>query len=152
MSLNETGVQTSSTSAFGYSGVEVSATSAGGVVGSFATEDYQASWYKQMLALLACDPNVAFVNIFHLVDEPDLAGWQSGLYYADESPKKSAGVVTSWLLQTGGNCTGIVHPWTPLGVSAAPLLPGGGKVSLKPKWPKGFHPDIFVGPHGRFPY
>jgi hypothetical protein len=22
----------------------------------------------------------------------------------------------------------------------------------KPKLPKGFHPDIFVGPHGRFPY
>ncbi len=33
-----------------------------------------------MLGLLACDPNVRLVNIFHLVDEPDLAGWQSGLF------------------------------------------------------------------------
>jgi hypothetical protein len=149
MSLNETGVQTSSTGRFGYTGAEVSATSAGGVLGTFATPDYQASWYRQMLELLACDPNVAFVNIFHLVDEPSLAGWQSGLYYADETPKKSAQVVTSWLLQTGGNCTGIVRPWTPVRVPAGPLVPP----SLsKLRLGEGLVRPVFIGPHGRFPY
>jgi hypothetical protein len=150
MSLNEAGVQTDSVGVFGYTGFEVSATSAGGVVGAFASQDYQASWYKQMLELLACDPNVAFVNIFHLVDEPALEGWQSGLYYADEMPKKSAQVVTSWLLQTGGNCTGIVHPWTPPGVGAAPLVTA--KLVLKPKHRFRGPPVIYVGPHGRFLY
>jgi hypothetical protein len=154
MSLNETGIQTSSTGVLGYSGVETSATSAGGLIGSFATQDYQASWYRQMLDLLACDPNVAFVNIFHLIDEPALEGWQSGLFFTDETPKKSAQVVTSWLLQTGGNCTGIVHPWTPLGVPAAPTLPSASSraITPSPKPPRGWHPDVFVGPHGRFPY
>ena len=113
LSLNETGVQTASGGRAAYTGVEVSATSAGGVVGAFASEDYQARWYRQMLDLLACDPNVAFVNIFHMIDEAELAGWQSGLYYADETPKRSARTVEDWLFQTGGACTGVVHPWTP---------------------------------------
>ena len=123
LSLNETGIQTSSSGRSGYTGVEVSATSAGGVTGSFATPDYQAGWYRAMLNLLACDPNVAFVNIFHLIDEQSLAGWQSGLYYDDETPKKSAQIVRSWVAATGGTCTGIVHPWTPPRIGGAPLLP-----------------------------
>ena len=40
-----------------------------------------------MLDLVACDPNVAVVNIFHLVDETNLSGWQSGLYFADQTPE-----------------------------------------------------------------
>ena len=35
-----------------------SANAAGGVVGQYATEAYQATWYRQMLDLVACDPNV----------------------------------------------------------------------------------------------
>jgi hypothetical protein len=66
-----------------------------------------------MLDLLACDPNVAFVNIFHLIDEAALEGWQSGLYYADQTAKRSAQTVQALAPQTGGACTGTVHPWTP---------------------------------------
>jgi hypothetical protein len=106
----------------------VSATSAGGVVGNFASEDYQAGWYRQMLGLLACDPNVAFVNIFHLIDESALEGWQSGLYYADQTPKRSAQTVEDWLAQTGGACMGTLHPWTPSGAFAPPKA-----VKPKPK-------------------
>jgi hypothetical protein len=140
LSLNETGVQTDTGDRPGYSGVEVSATAAGGVTGSFATESYQAAWYQQMLNLLSCDPNVAFVNIFHLIDEPTLAGWQSGLYYADETPKLSAQTVTSWLLRTGGACSGKTQPWLPLGVPAAQAGPQGsaGWPSLPPPPPR--HP------------
>ena len=58
----------------------MSANAAGGMVGADASQAYQATYYSQMLAYLACDPNVRVINLFHLVDEPNLAGWQSGLY------------------------------------------------------------------------
>src|SRR5581483_8459308 len=68
VSLNETGVQTAAARP-GYVGIEVSGTGSGGVLGDYAGEGYQARWYRRMLDLLACDPNVRFVNIFHLVGE-----------------------------------------------------------------------------------
>jgi hypothetical protein len=119
VSLNEVGVQTDSTGQPGYTGTEVSANANGGVLGATATESYQASWYLQMLALVACDPNVRLVNIYHLVDESDLAGWQSGLYYVDHTAKQSAGAVHDWIASTGGACQGAARPWTPSGVPAA---------------------------------
>jgi hypothetical protein len=121
VSLNEMGVQTDATGMPGYEGVEVSATPAGGVIGKYATEAYQAAYYQQMLTLLACDPNVQVVNLFHLMDEPELAGWQSGLYwYSPTTPvaKQSAAVVANWITQTGGTCQGKMQPWRP---AAAPV-------------------------------
>jgi hypothetical protein len=112
VSLNETGVQTDTFGKSGYSGTEVSATSAGGVIDRYATESYQADWYRQMLDVVACDPNVTIVNIFHLIDETNLAGWQSGLYFADQSPKRSAQVVRDWVAKTGGRCQGKSTQWT----------------------------------------
>jgi hypothetical protein len=122
VSLNEMGIQTNATNMLGYQGIEVSANAAGGLIGATASEAYQAAYYKQMLQVLACDPNVRVINIFHLVDEPSLAGWQSGLYwFAVPTPlaKQSAGVVSSWAATTGGNCVGRTVPWTP----AAPMTP-----------------------------
>jgi hypothetical protein len=49
----------------------------------------QARYYRQALELAACQPTVKGLFIFHTFDEPDLAGWQSGLYYADQNPKPS---------------------------------------------------------------
>jgi hypothetical protein len=114
ISLNEYGQQTQVAGKSGYSGSENGA----GVTGDAASESYQANLYKQALDLLACDPNVAFLNIFHLIDETGLEGWQSGMYFADQSPKQSAQTVRDWIAQTGGNCTGTVHPWTPAGLPA----------------------------------
>jgi hypothetical protein len=128
VSLNEMGIQTDATHRLGYQGVEVSANAAGGMVGADASEAYQATYYKEMLGLLACDPNVRLVNIFHLVDEPALAGWQSGLYWFDPTlpvAKQSAGVIQSWIAKTGGACQGKVVKWRP-----APLKP---PVSKPPK-------------------
>jgi hypothetical protein len=148
LSLNETGVQTTSGGRSAYTGAEVSATSAGGVVGTFGSELYQAAWYRQMLDLLACDPNVAFVNIFHLIDEAALEGWQSGLYYADQTAKRSAQTVQAWLLQTGGACTGTVHPWTPTGGGAfAPPRWVKPKAKSKPKAKP--RPGGHATPHGK---
>src|SRR5437763_16510043 len=123
LSLNEAGVQTDSTGRFGYVGNETSANAAGGVIGFTATETYQASWYQQMLDLVACDPNVRLVNIYHLLDEAGLAGWQSGLYYVDRSAKASAAVVHDWIANTRGLCQGSVRPWTPPGVPPRTTVP-----------------------------
>jgi hypothetical protein len=49
----------------------------------------QARYYREALQLAACQPTVKGLFIFHTYDEIDLAGWQSGLYYADQKPKPS---------------------------------------------------------------
>ncbi len=122
VSLNETGIQTSpGFHASAYTGIEVSANGAGGVIPPYDSEAYQATWYIKMLNLVACDPNVALVNIFHLIDESDLAGWQSGLYFADQAPKESAQAVTNWISTTGGACTGTMTSFKP--APSAPLTP-----------------------------
>jgi hypothetical protein len=54
----------------------------------FAT---QAGYYRQALALAYCQPTVKGLFVFHTFDEPDYAGWQSGLYFADRTPKPSLG-------------------------------------------------------------
>jgi hypothetical protein len=83
VSLNEVGIQTTSAGHPGYVGTEVSATADGGVRGPYATQAYQSKWYLDMLESVVCDPNVRGIDIFHLVDESDLPGWQSGLYYVE---------------------------------------------------------------------
>ena len=49
----------------------------------------QAAYYREALALAYCQPTVKGLFVFHTFDEPDLDGWQSGLYYADRTPKPS---------------------------------------------------------------
>lgn len=49
----------------------------------------QADYYREALRLAACQPRVRALFIFHVWDEPDLHGWQSGLYYVDGAPKPS---------------------------------------------------------------
>jgi hypothetical protein len=49
----------------------------------------QAAYYRQALALAYCQPTVRGIFVFHTFDEQDLAGWQSGLYFADRTPKPS---------------------------------------------------------------
>jgi hypothetical protein len=49
----------------------------------------QARYYRTALALAYCQPTVKGLFIFHAFDESSLNGWQSGLYYADGTPKPS---------------------------------------------------------------
>jgi len=49
----------------------------------------QGAYYAQAIALTFCQPNVRGLFLFHSVDETDLDRWQSGLYYADGTPKLS---------------------------------------------------------------
>jgi hypothetical protein len=53
------------------------------------TPQTQARYYRLALELAACQPTVKGLFVFHTFDESDLAGWQSGLYYADQKPKPS---------------------------------------------------------------
>ena len=49
----------------------------------------QAAYYREALALAYCQPTVKGLFVFHTFDESGLDGWQSGLYYADRTPKPS---------------------------------------------------------------
>jgi hypothetical protein len=49
----------------------------------------QARYYDEAARLAACQPRVHMLLFFHVVDEQQLAGLQSGLYYADGTPKSS---------------------------------------------------------------
>jgi len=53
------------------------------------SEPVQARYYVKALQMAACQPTVRTFMVFRLIDEAALGGWQSGLYYADGSPKSS---------------------------------------------------------------
>jgi len=144
VALNETGIQTSSPGGE-YYGWEVSATPAGGVLGRWATQSYQARWYLAMLKLVACDANVRGVNIFHLLDEADLEGWQSGLYFADGTPKRSAATVRSWIESTGATCRGRTTPWEP-GDTGIPSTIALSKLKLPTATPRARVPTAVPSP------
>jgi hypothetical protein len=52
-------------------------------------ETTQGLYYRQAIALAFCQPNVRAMLIFHAFDEAPLDRWQSGVYYADQTPKSS---------------------------------------------------------------
>jgi len=52
-------------------------------------EATQALYYRQAIQLAFCQPTVEGMFLFHSVDESDFDRWQSGVYYADGTPKAS---------------------------------------------------------------
>jgi hypothetical protein len=52
-------------------------------------EATQAEYYRKAIELAACQENVSGLLLFHSPDEPALTGFQSGVYYADGTPKTS---------------------------------------------------------------
>lgn len=71
----------------------------------------QAVYYRQAIQIAFCQPTVDTILLFHVVDEPALSAWQSGVYYADGTPKSSlAGVKTAVRDAHGGiiaKCPGL---------------------------------------------
>jgi hypothetical protein len=53
------------------------------------SEEIQAAYYKRAVQLAFCQKTVVGLLFFHVSDEPDLDRWQSGLFYADDTPKTS---------------------------------------------------------------
>jgi hypothetical protein len=52
-------------------------------------ETMQGDFYRQAIELSFCQPNVRGIFFLHTRDEADLDRWQSGVFYADGSPKSS---------------------------------------------------------------
>ena len=66
-------------------------------------EEYQqAASYDLGLRLAFCQPTVVGMLLFHSHDEEALASWQSGVYYADGTPKASFWAVRDALDRTRG--------------------------------------------------
>jgi len=57
------------------------------------SEQTQRTYYRPAVAIACRQPTVRGIFIFHVWDEPDLLGWQSGPYYADHTPKSSRGAL-----------------------------------------------------------
>ena len=53
------------------------------------SEATQEAFYREAVEIACKQATVEGIYIFHIWDEPDLLGWQSGLYYADRTPKTS---------------------------------------------------------------
>jgi hypothetical protein len=73
-------------------------------------EATQGSYYAQLIALMACDPNVALLNFFHAVDETNLAAWQSGVVLPDGTRRASFGAVKDAIL-ANQQCHGNQSEW-----------------------------------------
>jgi hypothetical protein len=65
-------------------------------------ESTQGDFYKQAIALSFCQPTVMGLLIFHAFDESALDRFQSGLYYADGTPKPDLPVVRDAVRQSRG--------------------------------------------------
>jgi len=120
VSLNEVGIQTTPSAAVAnlYSDWE----NAAGVEQT-GSESYQAEWYNKLIDYALCDADVTKVNIFKLVDETSLLGWQSGLFYVGYVPKLSAAAFPAELARTSSMCpTGEAAWFSP---TAAPVVDGG---------------------------
>jgi hypothetical protein len=112
--LNEVGIQTAANGHAGYTGRENTANATGGTIPPYDGEAYQAQWYRSLVDAAECDADITNVNIFKLVDESALEGWQSGLYYADWTAKASAAAVRDEIAEDAGSCpTGAATTWTP---------------------------------------
>jgi hypothetical protein len=64
-----------------------------GSAGDAVPELVQGQRYRQAFKIAFCQPTVRALLIFHVSDEPDLDRWQSGVYYADDTPKLSFPIV-----------------------------------------------------------
>ena len=53
------------------------------------SEATQAAYYRQAMQMAYCQPNVVGLLIFHVSDEYNAKAWQSGVFYADDTPKSS---------------------------------------------------------------
>lgn len=102
--LDETGWQVAipADHASSYEGREVTAVT---------DEATQAQIYGEMIQYLACDPSVRSVQIYRLMDDSNLAQWQSGLIRADNSHRPAYDAVKQTIAATGGRCAGPMRPF-----------------------------------------
>jgi hypothetical protein len=75
-------------------------------------EATQARTYADVVRLAECDPSISTVHFFHLLDEPDRSGFQSGLFRVDGRARPSAASVRAAAASacTGGPSRGATRP------------------------------------------
>ena len=73
-------------------------------------EATQGTYYAELIAMMACDPSVALLNLFHAVDETALPAWQSGLVLPDGTRRASFAAVRDAII-ANQQCRGAVHEW-----------------------------------------
>jgi hypothetical protein len=73
-------------------------------------EATQARYYTDLIALVKCDTDVQTLDLFHLIDEPILLGFQSGLLRVDGSKRPSYTAVKN-AIAAAGTCAN-PHTWT----------------------------------------
>jgi hypothetical protein len=79
-------------------------------------EATQARYYDQLIRFFACDASVESFNFFHLVDEANREGVQSGLIRPDGSRKPSYAAVKSAIARAAQGCEGRPVRWAPTAV------------------------------------
>jgi len=74
------------------------------------SEAVQAKYYREAITMAYCQPNVVGLLFFHVTDEFNGNTWQSGVYYADDTPKTSLAAVRTTVEAarngTLSNCAG----------------------------------------------
>ncbi len=95
-------------------------------------EATQTQYLQQAASMFACDATVTDVELFLLVDEANLAGWQSGLLTAGGAGVSHAKPAYTALASTFGAgrsaCTSGVQTWSPQGTTGSGnAASGGGK-------------------------
>ena len=76
----------------------------GNEVGEPVDEATQAEYYGDAIHVASCQENVEALLLFHSHDEKNLAGFQSGEYYVDGSPKSSLEPVRKAIQDAGKGC------------------------------------------------
>ncbi len=92
-------------------------------------EATQAAYYIQAMKIAMCQPNVVGLMLFHVEDESGLSGWQSGLFYADGTPKSSLGPVHDAMAAARAGTLTSCPDTTPPTVSVSP--PANGTVAVQ---------------------
>ena len=64
-------------------------------------EATQARYYAGLIDLVKCDSTVSTLDLFHLIDEPLLLGFQSGLLRVDGSRRPSYDAVKKAIAAAG---------------------------------------------------
>jgi hypothetical protein len=86
------------------------------------SEADQARYYGDVIRMLSCDPAVTDALVFHLIDEPDLRRFQTGLLRVDRSKRPSYGAVRSAIASTSACGTTVSWSHTSRVVGAKALF------------------------------
>jgi hypothetical protein len=78
-------------------------------------QDDQTTYLQQAGQMFACNAAVSDVELFLLLDEKNLAGWQSGLIRADGTQKQAYSALASTFGAGRSACTSGVRTWAPSG-------------------------------------